>query len=69
MLDGLDHREVAFHPGAFREIYRVITGREPSAIEIIPEATSMLNGVVSGYASGEATNAPIRGALVTVYEG
>lgn len=68
VLDGLDHREVAFHPRAFRQIYRVITGREPSAIAIIPEATSMLNGVVSGYAHGEATNAPLRGAHVTVYE-
>ena len=68
VLKGLDHREVAFHPRAFREIYRVITGREPSAMEIIPEAESMLNGVISGYANGEATNAPLRGAHVTIYE-
>ena len=33
VLGALDHRETAFHPRAFREIYKFIAGREPSRID------------------------------------
>jgi hypothetical protein len=36
-LGAIDHRETAFHPRAFREIYKFIAGREPSRIEIVLE--------------------------------
>src|SRR3954466_8312482 len=32
VLGALDHREVAYHPRAFREIYKFIAGQEPSRI-------------------------------------
>lgn len=68
MLPGLDHREVAFHPLAFREMYRFITGSEPKTLDIVPEARPVLNGRVTGYASLSPTNLPVAGAVVTVFE-
>ena len=52
VLGALDHREVAFHPRAFREIYKFIAGREPSRIEIVPEAEVKLSGLVTGTPGG-----------------
>ena len=66
-LPGLDHREVAFHPRAFREIYRFIAGVEPARIAIVPEARVTLDGLVTGLAGGAATNRPVTGASVEVY--
>ena len=48
VLGAIDHRETAFHPRAFREIYKFIAGREPSRIEIMPEAEVQLSGLVTG---------------------
>jgi len=67
VLGTLDHREVAFHPRAFREIYRFITGREPSRIEIVPEAEVRLSGLVTATPGGIQTNRPVGGAGVEVY--
>ena len=52
VLGALDHRETAFHPRAFREIYKFIAGREPSRIEIVPEAEVKLSGLVTGTPGG-----------------
>lgn len=68
VLDGLDHREVAFHPRAFKEIYRAIVGKAPARLDIVPEEIATLDGVVSGYANGEFTNLPLEGARVRVYD-
>ena len=62
VLGALDHREVAFHPRAFREIYKFIAGREPSRIEIVPEAEVRLSGLVTGTPGGVVTNRPVSGA-------
>src|SRR5947209_17612897 len=37
VLGTIDHRETAYSPRAFREIYKFIAGREPSRLEIVPE--------------------------------
>jgi pimeloyl-ACP methyl ester carboxylesterase len=66
-LPGLDHREVAFHRRAFREIYRFIAGAEPARIAIVPEARVTLDGLVTGLAGGAATNRPLAGASVEIY--
>lgn len=68
VLPGLDHREVAFHPLAFKTMYAFITGREPETIDIISEERPILNGFVSGWANGAATNLPLTGAKIEVYE-
>src|SRR5438309_9112967 len=67
VLGALDHREVAFHPRAFREIYKFIAGREPSRIAIVPEAEVKLSGLVTGTPGGVVTNRPVSGATVEIY--
>jgi hypothetical protein len=67
VLGALDHREIAFHPRAFREIYKFIAGQEPSRIEIVPEAEVKLGGLVTGTPGGVVTNRPVSGATVEIY--
>jgi pimeloyl-ACP methyl ester carboxylesterase len=67
VLGALDHREVAFHPRAFREIYKFIAGSEQSRIEIVPEAEVKLSGLVTGTPGGVQTNRPVSGATVEIY--
>lgn len=67
VLGAVDHRETAYHPRAFREIYKFIAGREPSRIEIVPEAAVKLSGLVTGTPGGVQTNRPVSGASVDVY--
>ena len=67
VLGALDHRETAFHPRAFREIYKFIAGREPARIAIVPEAEVKLSGLVTGTPGGVQTNRPVAGASVEIY--
>ncbi|UQR63822.1 hydrolase [Bradyrhizobium sp. C-145] len=67
VLGALDHREVAFHPRAFREIYKFIAGREPTRIAIVPEPSVKLSGLVTGTPGGVSTNRPVAGATVDVF--
>jgi pimeloyl-ACP methyl ester carboxylesterase len=67
VLGAVDHRETAFHPRAFREIYKFIAGREPDRIAITPEAEVKLSGLVTGMPGGVQTNRPVAGASVEVY--
>ena len=67
VLGALDHREVAFHPRAFREIYKFIAGREPARLDIAPEAQVKLSGLVTGTPGGVQTNRPVGGATVEIY--
>ncbi|MEA2794036.1 MAG: hypothetical protein QOI87_1416, partial [Bradyrhizobium sp.] len=66
-LGAVDHRETAFHPRAFREIYKFIAGREPDRISITPEAEVKLSGLVTGTPGGVQTNRPVAGASVEVF--
>ncbi len=68
VLPGLDHREVAFHAKAFQVIYEFITGHEPQRLDILPEAQVILNGMISGWASGAPTNLPLAGATIEIFE-
>ena len=67
VLGALDHREVAFHPRAFREIYKFIAGREPARIAIVPEQSVRLSGLVTGTPGGVSTNRPVAGATVDIF--
>ena len=67
VLGQLDHREVAFHPRAFREIYRFITGREPARLDIAAQPQVTLDGLVTGFPGGTPTNRPLGEASVEVY--
>lgn len=81
VLPGLDHREVAFHPRAFAEIFRFITGGEATRLDIPAEAAPMLNGLVTGIEPSimppnappglvppmQPTNRPVPGARVALW--
>jgi pimeloyl-ACP methyl ester carboxylesterase len=67
VLGAIDHRETAYSPRAFREIYKFIAGREPQRIEIVPEANVKLSGLVTGTPGGVQTNRPVASASVDIY--
>jgi hypothetical protein len=67
VLGALDHRETAFHPRAFREIFKFIAGGEPERIAIVPESQVMLSGIVTATPGGVPTNRPVQNATVEVY--
>ncbi|MFZ2159589.1 MAG: hydrolase [Bradyrhizobium sp.] len=67
VLGAIDHRETAFHPRAFREIFKFIAGREPDRLAIAPEAEVKLSGLVTGTPGGVQTNRPVAGATVEVH--
>jgi hypothetical protein len=67
VLGTVDHRETAFHPRAFREIYKFIVGREPERIAITPEAEVKLSGLVTGTPGGVQTNRPVVDASVEIF--
>jgi hypothetical protein len=67
VLGAVDHRETAFSPRAFREIYKFIAGREPGLIAIVPEAAVSLSGLVTGTPGGVQTNRPVAGAAVEIH--
>ena len=67
VLGSVDHRETAFHPRAFREIFKFIAGREPERLDILPERQVRLSGLVTGTPGGVPTNRPVAGASVEVF--
>ena len=67
VLGAVDHRETAYSPRAFSEIYKFIAGREPARIAITPEAEVRLSGLVTGTPGGVQTNRPVAGASVEIY--
>jgi hypothetical protein len=67
VLGAVDHRETAFHPRAFREIFKFVAGREPARIAITPEPQVSLSGLVTGTPGGVQTNRPVADAAVGIY--
>lgn len=67
VLGAVDHRETAFSPRAFREIYKFIAGHEPARIAIAPEVEVKLSGLVTGTPGGVQTNRPVADATVEIY--
>jgi len=63
----LDHRETAYHPRAFREIYKFIAGREPERIAIVPEAEVRLSGLVTARPEAFKPIARVAGAAVEIF--
>ena len=68
ILEGLDHREVAFHKLAFAAMYEFIAGAAPGTMFIAQESLPVLNGRVTGIADELYTNLPVAGAELEVYE-
>jgi pimeloyl-ACP methyl ester carboxylesterase len=63
-----DHREVAFGPRSFDEMYRFLAGVAPQRLDIVPEVGIVLDGVVSGFCNDSPSNQPLSGAVVSVHE-
>ncbi len=59
VLGPVDHRETAFHPRAFREMYKFIAGREPETLSFVPEPQVVLNGLVTGTPRRDADESPV----------
>ena len=68
VLPGLDHREVSFATAAFAATWEFVTGRPPARLEILPQASSSLNGQITGITAGNYDNVPSAGAGLTIYE-
>ena len=68
ILDGLDHREVAFHKLAFAAMYEFIAGKQAGNLFITQEPLPTLNGKVTGIADGAYTNLPVADAEVEIFE-
>ncbi len=68
ILDGLDHREVAFHKLAFAAMFEHITGKPPGSMFIAQEPLPILNGKVTGISEGAYTNVTAAGAEVEIFE-
>jgi len=67
VIPKIDHRETAFGPLAFAEMYRFIAGRAPARTDIAPEAEVVLNGKVNAVPGGVPSNLPVAGAKVEIY--
>ena len=67
VLGTIDHRETAYHPRAFREIFKFIAGHEPDFIAITPEPQVRLSGLVTGTPGGIPTNRPVADASVEIF--
>lgn len=67
VLPNLDHRELAFSPTAFFEMFRFITGSTPQKTEVIPESNPSISGVITGFENGSYTNLPIAGVHLRIY--
>ena len=69
ILDGLDHREVAFNKLAFGAMFEFITGKQPGNLFITQEPLPVLNGKVTGIADGGVyTNLAVADAEVEIFE-
>lgn len=67
VLPNLDHRELAFQPAAFAQMYRFITGNIPQTLTVTPDPTPTISGVVTGFAAMAPTNLPLAGVHMRIY--
>jgi lipase len=68
ILDGVDHRETAFHKLAFAAQYAFIAGKPAATLFIAQEPLPTLNGRVTGMAGGLYTNIAVADAAVEIYD-
>jgi triacylglycerol lipase len=73
VLPGKDHREVSFHPDAFAETFRFLTGYAPTHLGYALEPKVILNGKILGLhdqagTAGEPSNLGLPGTKVTVFQ-
>jgi pimeloyl-ACP methyl ester carboxylesterase len=67
VLPNLDHRELAFYPTAFAEMYKFVTGTSPRQMSVIPEDNPVISGLITGFDNGAFTNLPMSGVHLSIY--
>jgi triacylglycerol lipase len=67
VIPGLDHRELAFYPTAFAEMYKFITGMTPTTTQVTPVSSPTLSGLITGFENGAFTNLPLAGVHLRIY--
>jgi pimeloyl-ACP methyl ester carboxylesterase len=67
VLNGADHREVAFSDRAFAAMYEFMTGVAPRTRAIAADSVAILSGLISGTDNGGPTNTPLVGATIQVF--
>jgi len=67
VLPNFDHRELAFYPPAFAEMYKFITGTPPQRLSVISEEHPTVSGLITGFENGAFTNLPVGGAHLSIY--
>jgi triacylglycerol lipase len=67
VLPNLDHRELAFQPSAFAQMYKFITGKKPATLSVTPEEKPVIAGVITGFAGAAPTNLPLAGVRLRIY--
>jgi triacylglycerol lipase len=67
VLTGFDHRELAFQPGAFAEMYRFITGQASKTLVVATEERPVVSGLVTGLGGTVATNVGVGGVHLRVF--
>lgn len=67
VLANLDHRETAFHPLAFAEMYRFLTGHAPAIRKPVAEAAPTVGGVLTSFQGIAPTNRPLAGVRFRVF--
>jgi triacylglycerol lipase len=67
VLPNLDHRELAFYPSAFAEMYKFLTGVAPRTTTVTPVPSPTLSGLITGFENGAFTNLPLAGVHLRIY--
>jgi hypothetical protein len=67
VIPNLDHRELAFYPSAFAEMYKFITGVAPTITQVAPVSSPTLSGLITGFENGAFTNLPLAGVHLRIY--
>lgn len=67
VIPDLDHRELAFSPAAFSEMYKFITGATPTTTQVTPVSSPSLSGLITGFENGAFTNLPLAGVHLRIY--
>jgi len=68
VFPGIDHRQSAMGPRAFRATFGFITGGKAKQDDVRMEARPRLDGIVTGLTAGLYDNLPVQGAKLKVYK-
>jgi triacylglycerol lipase len=68
VLPNLDHRELAFYPSAFAEMYKFLTGVAPRTTTVTAVSSPTVSGLITGFENGAFTNLPLEGVHLRIYK-